>query len=186
MDAHLSPSQLPPVTVFIGLGSNWQNPPQQLQTAIQALTQWRDISQLRISNWYQSAPLGPADQPDYLNAVAGFHTHLAPLALLDRLQGQELRQGRVRQRHWGERSLDLDILLYGEQIIAEDSLMIPHPQLAQRAFVLYPLAELVPLDFVVPGLGVLSALLAQCPPHSLQKISVSVELTDSKLKANIT
>lgn len=170
MDSNLSSAPFPAVSVYIGLGSNWQNPQQQLQTAVQALTQWPDINQLRVSSLYQSAPLGPADQPDYLNAVAAFQTHLSPLALLDGLQRQELQQGRVRRRHWGERSLDLDILLYGQQIIGEDRLVIPHPQLAQREFVLYPLAELVPPDFVVPGLGVLTELLARCPPHSLRKI----------------
>ncbi len=133
--------------VWIGLGSNLGARGRQLAWAMQALSAW---GPLRGSALYRTAPVGPQDQPDFFNAVATLDTSLAPEALLDRLQGLEQQAGRVRGRHWGERTLDLDVLLYGDQAINTPRLQVPHPFLTDRAFVLVPLLQLDP-DLVVSG-----------------------------------
>ena len=110
---------------------------------------------LAVSPFYETAPVGPADQPDYLNAVARFGTALDPEPLLDALQAIEARHGRVREgaRRWGERTLDLDLLLHGDARLDGSRLAPPHPGIAARAFVLAPLADLDP-ELVVPGAAV--------------------------------
>lgn len=130
--------------VYIALGSNLANPQAQLISALQAMNQLRGSSLVSVSSFYQSKPLGPQDQPDYVNAVACLETSLAPLALLDELQRIEHEQGRVRLRRWGERTLDLDILLYADQIIQSERLTVPHYDMHQREFVIIPLAEIAP------------------------------------------
>lgn len=130
--------------VYIGLGSNLQGPEQQLRSALETLAAHPDIKLAAVSSLYQSKPVGPQDQPDYVNAVAELHTELAPEALLDVLQHIENQHNRVRLRHWGERTLDLDILLYGEQIIHSPRLTVPHKEMCKRSFVLYPLAQIAP------------------------------------------
>ncbi len=147
---------------YIGLGSNLQAPRRQLERALEALAALPRSQVLKASRFYRSPPLGPADQPDYLNAVALLETELAPLALLDRLQALENAQGRVRTRRWGPRTLDLDLLLYDRRRIDHPRLQVPHPGIAERDFVLKPLAEIAP-GLEVPGLGRVAALLAQCP-----------------------
>lgn len=169
MDARLTQPPVQPVRVYIGLGSNWQNPLQQLQTAVQAIQHWPHSSLCCVSSLYESAPLGPADQPHYLNAVLALTTILSPAALLHDLQQQERAQGRVRYRYWGERTLDLDVLSYDQLLCTETQLTLPHPQIAYRTFVLYPWAELVGFDFKIPGLGLIGDLLAACPPHPLMQ-----------------
>jgi len=131
-------------TVYIGLGANLSNPEQQIRDAIVALAQMPDCQLLALSSLYGSQPLGPQDQPDYLNAVAKLETQLQPLPLLDALQQQEQRQGRVRKRHWGERNLDLDILLYDNLTLRSERLNLPHHEMHNRSFVLVPLAEISP------------------------------------------
>ena len=113
--------------------------------------------------------MGPADQPDYINAVISLETSLSPHQLLDALQSVEQLHGRERKRHWGERTLDLDILLYGEQILDDERLTIPHPGMHERAFVLYPLAEIAP-DIEIPGIGALQQILLSCPQGDLQLV----------------
>ena len=136
--------------VYIALGSNLANPQAQLTAALQALNALSDSRLTAVSSFYQSKPLGPQDQPDYVNAVACLETSLAPLALLDELQRIEHEQGRVRLRRWGERTLDLDILLYADHIIQSERLTVPHYDMHQREFVIIPLVEIAP-HLVLPN-----------------------------------
>lgn len=132
------------VSVYIGLGSNLQGPEQQLRSALEELAAHPGIELAAVSSFYQSKPVGPQDQPDYVNAVAELRTALPPEELLDVLQATENQHNRVRLRHWGERTLDLDILLFGDQILNTPRLIIPHKEMCKRSFVLYPLAEIAP------------------------------------------
>lgn len=154
--------------VFIGLGSNLADPEGQVQAAINALRDLPMTEWLASSSLYKSPPMGPQDQPDYINAVVELDTQLNPHELLDCLQQIEQNHGRIRERHWGERTLDLDILLYDDELIADDRLQIPHPGIAQRAFVIYPLAE-IDADIVIPGKGEIKALLIACPRDGLER-----------------
>lgn len=155
--------------VYIGLGSNLENPLQQIKTAINDLQALSGIRVISVSSLYQSPPMGPADQPDYINAVLSLETALEPHQLLDALQSVEQLHGRVRKRHWGERTLDLDILLYGDKLVDDERLTIPHPGMHERAFVLYPLAEIAP-DIEIPGIGSLQEILPSCPQGDLQQV----------------
>ena len=136
--------------VYVALGSNLEHPQAQLTAALQALNELSDSRLTAVSSFYQSKPLGPQDQPDYVNAVACLETSLAPLALLDELQRIEHEQGRVRLRRWGERTLDLDILLYADHIIQSERLTVPHYDMHQREFVIIPLVEIAP-HLVLPN-----------------------------------
>lgn len=155
--------------VFIGLGSNLAAPAEQLRQALAALAGLPDGRLAGHSSLYASDSLLPG-QPRYTNAVAELHTRLQPLALLDALQAIETGQGRLRQERWGPRTLDLDIILFGERLIDEPRLQVPHYHLQARAFVLYPLAELVPVDFVLADGRALADLLRACAPGTLQKL----------------
>ncbi|MDH3947599.1 MAG: 2-amino-4-hydroxy-6-hydroxymethyldihydropteridine diphosphokinase [Gammaproteobacteria bacterium] len=158
-----------PVTAYIGLGSNLQQPIQQIKQALQRLGEIPQTRLIVCSPLYRSAPLGPADQPDYINAVAALATRLSPLALLDALQAIERQQGRVREgERWGPRTLDLDLLLYGEQQIHNERLTVPHPGLGERNFVLYPLYDVAGEDLLIPGLDTLGHLLHACPRQGLE------------------
>lgn len=136
------------ITCYIGLGSNLSNelgsPVEHLQQAITAMQEHEEIRAVRVSSFYASAPMGPQDQPDFVNAVAEFETLLPPLDLLSYCQQLEERAKRARIRRWGERSLDVDILLYGAAQITEPQLTVPHAGLFERNFVLLPLRELAP------------------------------------------
>lgn len=153
----------------IGLGSNLSDPVAQVQAALAALAQLPDSELLAASSLYRNPPMGPQDQPDYVNAVALLRTALPPLRLLQRLQEIERRQGKVYRQHWGPRNIDLDLLLYGQQRIREAQLTVPHPGLHERAFVLYPLAEIAP-DLLVPGYGAVRELAAAHSADSLIRI----------------
>ncbi|WP_032092948.1 2-amino-4-hydroxy-6-hydroxymethyldihydropteridine diphosphokinase [Necropsobacter rosorum] len=131
-------------TAYIALGSNLNAPIQQLNAALDAMAALPDCRLTAVSSFYCSKPLGPQDQPDYVNAVAALQTALTPLDLLDNLQRIENRQGRVRLRRWGERTLDLDILLYADAIIRDARLTVPHYDMKNREFVLIPLYEIAP------------------------------------------
>lgn len=155
--------------VFVGLGSNLAEPAEQLRQALAALAQLPATRLAGSSALYSSDSL-LAGQPRYTNAVAELHTELTPLALLDALQGIENDQGRVRLERWGPRTLDLDIILFGERIIDEPRLKVPHYHLQARAFVLYPLAELVEEGFVLADGRALAQLLAECPLLGLQRL----------------
>lgn len=155
------------VRAFIGLGSNLSEPRDQLARAIAALRKLPESRLTALSRFYRSRPMGPADQPDYLNAVAVLDTRLEPEALLDALQAVENEQGRVRgPQRWGPRTLDLDLLLYGSEVIHTDRLTVPHPGIAERNFVLYPLADIAP-ELVLPDGRRLQELLAGCPHTGL-------------------
>lgn len=158
-------------TVYIGLGSNLNHPWQQIQQALQALNQLPETRLVRHSALYRSTPLGPPNQPDYLNAVAVLATQLPPLTLLAQLQAIEQQQGRVRTEvRWGPRTLDLDILLYDNQQSQEPLLTLPHAGLYDRNFVLYPLYECTP-DLVLPDGQYLSQLIQQCAATGLHRIT---------------
>ena len=133
------------VRCYIGLGSNLAEPEHQLKQALAALAGLPQSRLIATAPLYRSAPMGPQEQPDYLNTVAALDTGLEPLQLLDALQAIEQRQGRVRDgERWGARTLDLDLLLYGDRVIDTPRLQVPHPGLGQRNFVLYPLYDLAP------------------------------------------
>lgn len=155
--------------VVVGLGSNLLEPQQQIQRALVAL-QGVAKGVVRSSSLYRTPPMGPQDQPDYINAVALFETTMAPLALLDALQQIEQEQGRERRRHWGERTLDLDLLLYGKEQISHPRLCVPHPGIALRAFVLVPLAEVGGEVLEIPGAGTVRELLLQCDCSEIEKL----------------
>lgn len=153
--------------VFVAIGSNLGNPVAQARRAIAALATLPESELQQASQLYGSRPMGPADQPDYVNAVVRLHTRLGPLALLDQLQKIELEQGRVRKdERWGPRTLDLDLLLYGEQVIQHERLTVPHYGMKEREFVLLPLAELAPA-LVLPCGTPLTELVARCPRNGL-------------------
>lgn len=154
---------------FIGLGSNLAAPEQQLRTAMQALATLPGCTWVGASALYTSDSLLPG-QPRYTNAVAALDTALAPLELLDALQAIENDQGRVRAERWGPRTLDLDIILFGERCIDELRLKVPHYHLHARPFVLYPLAELLAPGFILPDGRALKALLAACPLEGLERL----------------
>ena len=124
---------------YLGLGSNLGDSRQILLEAVQKLA---TLGRVKTSKLYQSPPMGPQDQPNYLNAVAQLETDLAPLVLLDELQRFEQESGRVRLRRWGERTLDLDLLVYGQEHIQNERLTVPHAGLFERDFVVIPLLDL--------------------------------------------
>lgn len=154
-------------TVYVALGSNLANPVVQLEQAVASLQQFAKA--LNVSAFYGSKPLGPQDQPDYVNAVAKFETDLTAFELLDRLQQIENAQGRVRARRWGERTLDLDLLLYGDEQINTERLTVPHYDMANREFVIVPLYELTP-HLVLPDGTPLRSLHTQFQHHQMVKI----------------
>ncbi|WP_296243121.1 MULTISPECIES: 2-amino-4-hydroxy-6-hydroxymethyldihydropteridine diphosphokinase [unclassified Psychrobacter] len=136
------------VTCYVGLGSNLENelgsPVEHLQQAVETMQENEQIRLVRVSSFYASVPMGPQDQPDFVNAVASFETTLTAFELLSFCQSLEQQAKRARLRYWGERSLDVDILLYGDIGISEPQLTIPHAGLYERNFVLLPLRELAP------------------------------------------
>lgn len=154
---------------YIGLGSNLAEPAEQLRSALQALDNVDDTRLAATSAFYTSDSLLPG-QPRYTNAVAAVDTRLAPLALLDALQAIELDQGRERKERWGPRTLDLDVLLFGDQVIDVPRLKVPHYHMQARPFVLYPLAELVPADFHLADGRSLAQLLEACPFVGLERL----------------
>nr|WP_082297274.1 2-amino-4-hydroxy-6-hydroxymethyldihydropteridine diphosphokinase [Moritella viscosa] len=151
---------------YIAIGSNLADPIAQAKEAITALKTLTESRFISVSSLYASKPMGPQEQPDYINAVACVGTHLAPIELLDALQQIENEQGRVRKEHWGARTLDLDILLYGDEIMSTPRLTVPHYGMKEREFVLYPLAEIAP-QLQLPCGQALSALLEACPRNGL-------------------
>lgn len=128
---------------YIALGSNLGDKEKNLRRALLLLTQ-QGVEVVRVSSFLSTEPYGVTDQPQFLNAVACVRTSLAPLALLDVLLATELAMGRVRLRHWGERNIDLDLLLYEDVVLDMPRLRLPHPDMQNRDFVLLPLAEIAP------------------------------------------
>jgi 2-amino-4-hydroxy-6-hydroxymethyldihydropteridine diphosphokinase len=159
-----------PVAVAIGLGSNLGNSVETLQTAIDALRPLSISGTLVCSSFYRSAPLGFPDQPDFVNAVCRMETSLAADELLQSLLEIERENGRQRSGVANApRTLDLDLLLYGDRLISVEGLQVPHPRLHERAFVLYPLLEIAP-DVVIPGRGPARELLEQCRGQCISRI----------------
>lgn len=138
-------------TAYIALGSNLGDKEKNLRRALLLFTQ-QGVEVVKVSSFITTEPYGVTDQPQFLNAVCEVRTNLAPLALLDVLLATELAMGRVRLRHWGERNIDLDLLLYGDVVMNTKRLRLPHPDMQNRDFVLLPLAEIAP-SVVHPVLG---------------------------------
>lgn len=151
------------IVTYIGLGSNLGDSKVILTEAVHKLAGLGDV---KISKLYQSPPMGPQDQPNYLNAVVQLSTNLAPLALLDELQRFEQESGRVRLRHWGERTLDLDLLIYAEEKIQHERLTVPHVGVMERDFVLIPLLDLDP-DLNIDGIALKQLPVVQQPTLSV-------------------
>ena len=156
---------------YIGVGSNQKDPIKQALQAIDALKSLPNSELVKSSSLYCSAPMGPQDQPDYINAVVAIDTKLSPIELLDKLQAIELNQGRVRKdNRWGPRTLDLDIILFADQQINSERLVVPHYGMHEREFVLYPLFEITP-NLIMPNGTHLSQLISLCDKNGLTTIS---------------
>ena len=154
---------------YIGLGSNLKRPKEQIEKALRALSEAQEIIFLSVSSFYQSKPLLDMPGPNYLNAVCKIETDLSAINLLNFCQEIEDNQHRVRGLKWGSRTIDLDILLYGEQVLATKRLTIPHPEMINRAFVLLPLFEIEP-GLKLPLLGPLKGLLEGIKPSDVEKL----------------
>ncbi len=161
--------------VFLGLGANLAQPEQQILTAIETLRQSVDVKLVRSSRLFGSSPMGPKDQPDYVNAVVEIETELAPLALLDLCQLIEQAHHRERVLRWGARTLDIDILSVDDLVIQSERLTLPHPGIASRDFVVLPWRDIAP-DYIIPNLGAVlsihvAAHFAAHPLSSLDGVS---------------
>ncbi|MBZ0091750.1 MAG: 2-amino-4-hydroxy-6-hydroxymethyldihydropteridine diphosphokinase [Sulfuricellaceae bacterium] len=154
---------------FIGLGSNLDDPRQQVLAAFRELDSLPGTHLAARSSLYRSAPMGFAEQPDFINAVAEIRTRLSPHDLLQALLGIEHRRGRVRSFSNAPRVLDLDVLLYDGQVMHEDGLTVPHPRIRERAFVLRPLLEIAP-DCLIPGCGLAADFLPGCTDQQLERL----------------
>lgn len=157
------------IRAYIALGSNLGNPRAQLVSALAAVERLPSTALVACSPAYSSAAVGPGAQPDYLNAVIAVDTALPPMELLAALLAIEADHGRRRTQRWAARTLDLDLLIYGEQQIQSENLEIPHPRLAQRNFVLYPLSDIAP-ELTLPCGTSIGSLLTACPKVNLQSV----------------
>lgn len=167
------------IRCFIGLGSNLNEPQRQVQQACKALATIPGSHLDTISPWYRSKAIGPGQQPDYINGVAQLTSSLTPVELLHALQFIENQQQRTREQRWGPRTLDLDILVYGDQVINTPELTVPHPRMQERNFVLYPLADIAP-QWLFPDGTSLRSLLDYCPSDGL--IPADTIITESPLE----
>lgn len=160
-----------PVTVFVGLGGNVGDAKHTIAQAITNLDQLSDGEVVAVSSMYRSAPWGVPEQPDFINAVAMLSTRISPTYLLEALLAIERTHGRERDRetHWGPRTLDLDILLYGQMRIEQPGLCVPHPRMHERAFVLVPLLEIAP-DAEIPGIGLARDCLSNVDTSDLMRL----------------
>lgn len=149
------------IPAYIGVGSNLDDPERQVRAALALLTELADSRLVAHSALYRNPPMGPSDQPDYVNAVAGMLTQQEPEALLRSLQALEQRLGRIRKAgdRWGPRIIDLDLLVYGRLQRSVPGLNLPHPGIFERNFVLLPLCDIAPA-LEVPGQGIVAALAA--------------------------
>ena len=151
--------------VYIAIGSNLASPLEQVNAAVQAIGNIPDSRIVAVSSYYRTPPLGPQDQPDYLNATVALETTLAAEALLDHTQRIELQQGRVRKaERWGPRTLDLDIMLFGDEVIRTERLTVPHYDMKNRGFMLWPLFEIAPELHFPDDERSLAECLRQLPP----------------------
>ena len=155
--------------VYIAIGSNLASPLEQVNAALAALAEIPDSQIVAVSPFYRTPPLGPQDQPDYLNAAVALDTDLAPDTLLDHTQRIELQQGRERKAHrWGPRTLDLDIMLFGDRQIATPRLTVPHYDMKNRAFMLLPLVHIAP-DVCFPDGVKVADILANLDPSGISR-----------------
>ena len=157
---------------YVGLGANLGDPRRQVEQALRELNEIPDTRLRARSSLYRSDPVGYAAQPDFVNAVAELETRLPAARLLAELQAIEARHGRSRSFANAPRTLDLDLLLFGDERIAAPELTVPHPRMHERAFVLAPLVEIAP-EAAIPGLGKASELLERCASHAVQRIGAS-------------
>lgn len=157
--------------VYVALGANLEHPKTQLDNAVAALSILVLENRLHVSPYYRSVPMGDVVQPDYVNAVVSFDTELAPLALLDALQHIENTQGRVRLERWGPRTLDLDLLLYGNENIDIPRLKVPHYGMKERSFVLVPLAAIAP-SLILPCGTAITSLIDAKMLSELQQLGI--------------
>ena len=164
---------------YIALGSNLDKPRDQLQRALRALDQLPLSALIAHSSAYRSAAIGPGEQPDYLNAVARLETGLDAPTLLHALQSIEDAQGRVRTQRWGPRTLDLDLLLFGNDRIDTAELTVPHPRMSERDFVLYPLREISDTNLALPDGREIDKLIAQLPASTLERTETPLRVGDS-------
>ncbi len=165
--------------IYIGLGSNLDRPAEQVRSAVRELGQLSQVRLCASSGLYRSPPMGGLDQPDYINAVVQVETDLGPDQLFHELQEIERQHGRERKHeHWASRTLDLDLLLWGQERIDSETLTLPHPGLHERAFVLAPLRELN-ADLEVPGRGAVSKLLQACKYSRVDRMGACQSLPDS-------
>ncbi|HUQ77196.1 MAG TPA: 2-amino-4-hydroxy-6-hydroxymethyldihydropteridine diphosphokinase [Burkholderiales bacterium] len=155
---------------YIGVGSNLDEPLLHVKQALQELAALPRSRLTRHSSLYRSSPVGFAQQPDYINAVAALQTGLDARALLGELQKLEARHGRKRSFANAPRTLDLDLLVFGERQIAEPDLVVPHPRMHERAFVLQPLIEIAP-DLSIPGRGDAAAWLRRCADQKVERVA---------------
>jgi 2-amino-4-hydroxy-6-hydroxymethyldihydropteridine diphosphokinase len=156
---------------YVALGANLADPTTQVRAALAALSQLAPARLLRASSLYRTAPVGIVHQPDFINAVAALETTLAPHALLDALFAIEAQFGRRRDYHHAPRTLDLDLLLYDDQVIDSARLTLPHPRMHLRAFVLAPLVEIAP-DCRIPGRGRASAWLPAVSRQAIERLAL--------------
>ena len=156
---------------YIGIGSNLNDPAEQVRTAFAALDNLPDSRLIARSHLYSNPPMGPQDQPDYVNAVAGLITRLKPAELLDAMKAIEQQQGRERKPgdRWGARIIDLDLLVYGSASVAEPGLTVPHPGIFERNFVLFPLLDIAP-QLIVPGQGAVSVLIRAVQDQAISRM----------------
>jgi 2-amino-4-hydroxy-6-hydroxymethyldihydropteridine diphosphokinase len=157
-------------SAFIGLGSNLGQPESKVRHGIAALAELPQVQLVAASSLYRTSPVGNADQPDFVNAVAQVSTELSPLFLLAAMLAIERQNGRERTFRNAPRTLDLDLLLYDADTIATEGLSVPHPRMHERAFVLAPLIEIAP-DCVIPGWGSAADCLARCPDQSIFRLA---------------
>ena len=154
---------------YVGIGANLGDARTMVRDAIASLGRMEGSRLVAASSLYRTAPVGYLDQPDFINAVAAVETALTPHALLAALRAIEQRHGRVREFKNAPRTLDLDVLLYGDVCLDDATLTLPHPRMHERAFVLAPLAEIAP-EVLIPGRGTVRELLIQCTDQAIEKI----------------
>jgi len=162
------------VRAYIALGSNLDDPVAQVRAGVQALGKLPDTRLVCCSSLYRTAPVGVTDQPDFINAVCAADTGLPAGALMRALLNIERAHGRQRDIQGGPRTLDLDLLLYGEMVCHEPGLTLPHPRLHERAFVLYPLSEIAP-GLNIPGRGRVEALRTGCAGQAIERLAAGAE-----------
>jgi 2-amino-4-hydroxy-6-hydroxymethyldihydropteridine diphosphokinase len=162
------------VSAYVGLGSNLESPSWQIASALEALGALPGTSVHSCSSLYRTAPVGYAGQPDFVNAVVCLKTALAPRELLDALLSIEREHGRTRALRNGPRTLDLDLLLHGDVRIDEPGIQVPHPRLAERAFVVVPLAEIAPALVLPDGVAVAELAPALAGAQRIERIDDAV------------